>query len=91
VKVEFSPNRTYFWSATWRNQRFEVLIRDGGVNGKQIYRFGKHYEGPYDPNPHIAWAGGPPGRSGLNSGSVDGMVVRQVWLSSKPRPAFANR
>ena len=88
---EFFPDRTYFWSATWRNQRFEVLIREGGAKGKEIYRFGKHYDGPYDPNPHIAWAGGPPGRSGLNSGSVDGMIVRQVWLSSKPRPAFANR
>ena len=91
VMIEFNPSRDYFWSASWRNQRFEVRIVEGGPKGKEIYRFGKPYVGPYDPNPHIAWAGGPPGRAGIGSGSVDGMVVRQVWLSSRPRPDFANR
>jgi len=91
VKREFNPNQTYFWEASWRNQRFRLRIVEGGVNGREIYNFGKPYDGPYDPSPHIAWAGGPPGRAGLKSGSVDGMIVRQVWLSSRPRPTFANR
>ena len=91
VKVEFNPNLDYLISATWRNQRFHVRIRQGGPNGKEIYSFGKPYVGPYDPSPHVAWVGGPPGRAGIGSGSVDGMIVRQVWLSSKERPDFANR
>jgi hypothetical protein len=91
VKREFNPAKTYLWTASWRNQRFEVRIVEGVPNGKEIYRFGKPYKGPYNPDPHIAWVGGPPGRSGMNSGSVDGMIVRQVWLSNRPRPAFANR
>ena len=91
VKRDFDPKKTYLWISSWRNQRFEVRILEGGANGREIYRFGKPFRGAYDPTPHIAWVGGPPGRSGMNSGSVDGMIVRQVWLSSRPRPAFANR
>ena len=91
VVVEFNPARDYLWTASWRNQRFELRILEGGPGGKEIYRFGKPYRGPYDPNPHIAWVGGPPGRAGIGSGSVDGMIARQVWLSSRPRPDFANR
>lgn len=91
VKREFNPNRDYFWVATWRSQFFRLRIYEGGVNGKLIYNFGKHYDGPYDPTPHHAWAGGPPGRVGPISGSVDGMVVRQVYLGERPRPSFANR
>lgn len=91
VKREFNPNRDYFWVATWRNQFFRLRIYEGGVNGRLIYNFGKPYDGPYDPTPHHAWAGGPPGRVGPISGSVDGMVVRQVYLGERPRPSFANR
>ena len=91
VKREFNPNRDYFWVATWRNQFFRVRIYEGGPDGNLIYNFGKSYEGPYNPTPHHAWAGGPPGRVGPASGSVDGIVVRQVYLGERPRPAFANR
>jgi len=91
VKREFNPNRDYFWIATWRNQFFRVRIYEGGPGGRLIYNFGKSYDGPYDPSPHHAWAGGPPGRIGPKSGSVDGIVVRQVYLGERPRPAFANR
>ncbi|HXE80012.1 MAG TPA: hypothetical protein VNK41_04625 [Vicinamibacterales bacterium] len=91
VKREFDPNKDYFWVASWRNQRFTVRIYEGGPGGRLIYSFGKPYHGPYDPNPHHAWAGGPPGRVGPDSGSVDGMIVRQVYLGERPRPAFANK
>ena len=91
VVREFNPNRDYLWVASWRNQFFKVSIFEGGPGGKLIYNFGKHFDGPYDPSPHHAWAGGPPGRVGAKSGSVDGMVVRQVYLGERPRPAFANR
>ena len=60
-------------------------------NGNVIYNFGKGYGGVYDPNPHVAYIGGPTGRAGPDSGTVPGMIVRQLWLSSRPRPPFANR
>lgn len=89
--IQFDPSHTYFWQTTWGNGQFNLLIKDGGVNGTTIYNFGKHYTGVYDPNPHVAYIGGPGGRAGINSGSVPDIVVRQVWLSSRPRPSFANQ
>lgn len=91
VIVNFSPSNTYFWKATWGGNRFNLLIKNGGVSGNTIYSFGKGYNGTYDPNPHIAFIGGPAGRGGLASGTVPGIIVRQVWLSRNPRPPFANQ
>jgi hypothetical protein len=84
--VSFNPSLPYLWSAVW-NGRFTVSIREGGSAGRLVYEKGKHYEGSYDPDPHYAFAGSPIGRSGPDAGSVPGMIVRQVWISSRPRPA----
>jgi hypothetical protein len=91
VKVNFDANKVYLWLARWGNNRFNLLIQEGGVSGRTIYNFGKHYAGVYDPNPHVAYIGGPAGRGGLDSGSVTPMIVRQVWLSSRERPSFADQ
>jgi hypothetical protein len=91
VKREFSPSQTYLWKATWGGGRFNLSIREGGANGRVIYSFGKGYRGVYDPSPQKAFAGGPTGRAGRDSGTVNDMIVRQVWLSSRPRPSFANK
>jgi hypothetical protein len=91
-RVEFDPNRHYFWRATWRNNRFSVLIKEDGFNGHTIYDFGKGFAGrAYDPDPHVLFVGAPVGRSGPEGASVDHVVVRQVWVSGRPRPASANR
>lgn len=84
--VEFDANQKYLWTATW-NGFFNVRIQAGGSTGPTIYSKGKPYEGQYDPNPMVCFAGGPPGRSGLTAASVPGMIVRNVWISSNPRPA----
>jgi hypothetical protein len=90
--VDFREERTYFWQATWRNNFFNLLIREGGVNGNTIYDKGKGFSGrPYDPNPHVIYIGAPVGRSGPDGASVDHVTIRQVWVSSRPRPGFANR
>ena len=91
VKVNFDASKVYFWSAQWGGNRFNLLIQEGGVGGRTIYNFGKRYAGVYDPNPHRAFVGGPAGRGGLDSGSVYPMIVRQVWISSRDRPSFANK
>lgn len=88
----FQGHLTYFFQATWRNNFFNVLIREGGVNGVTVYEKGKHFEGrAYDPNPHVIYLGAPEGRSGPDGASVEGAIIRQVWVSANPRPAFANR
>jgi hypothetical protein len=92
VRVNFNENDHYLWRATWRNNRFDVLIREGGVNGRTVYNFGKPFRGrPYDPSPHVVNIGAPVGRSGAEGASVDRMIVRQLWVSGRPRPGFANR
>jgi hypothetical protein len=90
VVVHFDPSHTYFWKATWGG-RLNLQIKDGGPGGGTIYNFGKNYAGVYDPNPFFAFIGGPGGRAGANSGTVPGIIVRQVWLSNRPRPPFANK
>ena len=90
--VPFDTSAHYFWEATWRNNFFNVLIKKDGVAGTTIYSKGKHFEGrAYDPNPHVIYLGAPVGRSGPEGASVDGVIIRQVWVSSRPRPAFANQ
>jgi hypothetical protein len=84
--VEFDENQKYLFKATW-NGFFNVSIQRGGSTGPTIYSKGKHYEGPYDPDPMYCFAGSPSGRSGITAASVPGMIVRNVWISVNPRPA----
>ena len=89
----FQENLTYFFQATWTSNFFNLLIKENntnGVSGATIYDFGKHFSGrPYDPNPHVIYIGAPSGRSGPDGASVDRAIIRQVWVSSRPRPGFA--
>ena len=88
----FQASQTYFWQATWRNNRFNLLIREGGVDGRTIYNKGKNFVGrAYDPNPHVVYIGAPVGRSGESGASVDQAIIRQVWVSGRARPNFASR
>ena len=88
----FQASETYFWQATWRNNRFNLLIKEGGADGRLIYNLGKNFKGrAYDPTPHVIYIGAPVGRSGERGASVDKAIIRQVWVSSRPRPAFANK
>jgi hypothetical protein len=88
---DFETSKLYLWRATWGGGRFNLTIKDGGADGRLIYSFGKAYRGVYDPSPHRAFVGGPQGRGGRDTGSVNDMIVRQVWVSSRERPAFANK
>jgi hypothetical protein len=91
VARDFNPSLTYFWEADWRDGRFNLLIAEGGVSGRIIYNFGKRYGGFYRPVPHVVYLGIGPTRGGLQTQTVPGMVVRQLWVSQRPRPTFANR
>jgi hypothetical protein len=80
------PNTVYFWKATWGNE-VRILLKEGGVNGRSIYEVAIPVRrGIYNPVPHYAYLGTPPGRSGAESASVPGTIFRKVWISSRPRP-----
>lgn len=86
-----NPANTYYWKATWGSE-FRVVMKDGGstgtgVNGTQLYNFGMpSLKGSYAPNPHYAYLGAPPARSGPEAASIPGSIYRNVWLGNKPRP-----
>jgi hypothetical protein len=88
---QFSPAKWYLWTARWGGNRFNLTIREDGAGGRVIYNFGKSYNGVYDPNPQLAYVGTPVGRGGASDATVPGMIAKQVWLSSRARPDFANR
>jgi hypothetical protein len=90
VAYDFQANRDYFVQATWRGNFFNVLFKEGGVNGVTIYSMGKPWDGdPYDPTPHVIYLGAPVGRSGPSAASIENTIYRQVWVSARPRPASA--
>jgi hypothetical protein len=91
VVRQFNPSLTYFFEADWRDGFFRVRIDEGGVGVRNIYNFGKRYGGFYRPVPHVVYLGGGPARGGPQGQTVPGMVIRQVWLSIRPRPTFANK
>jgi hypothetical protein len=86
-----SPSTTYFWKFTWGRETGEVrtVLREGGVGGTTtLYNVGvRTPDGRYTPSPHYAYLGAPTGRSGSESASIPGTIYRNVWLSSRPRPA----
>jgi hypothetical protein len=91
VVREFDPSRVYFWEADWRDGFFRLRIDEGGVGARNIYDFGKPYGGFYRAEPHVIYLGSGPARGGPTSMTVPGMVIRQVWVSQRPRPGFANK
>ncbi len=91
-KYPFHEDLTYFVETTWGNNFFNLMMREGGFNGREIYNFRKRYGGTYRPNPHMAYVGRPwtPGTRD-NPASYAGAIVRQVWISSRPRPSSINQ
>jgi hypothetical protein len=88
--VAFNASLPYLWTATW-NGTFTLRVQEGGGSGRTVYQKGKAYQGAYDPDPHYAFIGAPVGRSGPDAATVPGMIVRQVWISSRPRPDGISR
>ena len=91
VGFPFDASQVYYWRAVWGFNDFRLTINEGGVDGNQIYSFGKGYSGLYDPNPHVVYIGSPQTRSGSDNQSIPDMVIRQLWVSSRPRPPFAKK
>ena len=83
----FNPSALYFWKFTWGSGFARLVVREGGENGRIVYDQGNSYSGTYRPNPHVAHLGAPAGRAGINTASVPGAVISNVWLSNRPRPS----
>jgi hypothetical protein len=92
IALPFHEDLTYFVRASWGGGVFSVLFQEGGFDGRTIYDVSRGYDREYTPVPHVVVAGSPyqPGDRGEPS-TVGGMIIRQIWVSSRPRPAYANK
>ena len=91
IGVAFSDERWYFWQFKWQTGSAGLIVREDGPNGRVIYNSSKGTGGnPYRPVPHIVRLGQIPGRAGPIDASVPGAVYKNLWVSSRPRPAFPN-
>jgi hypothetical protein len=91
--MALDPGRAYFWRATW-SDRIRLQIRDGGVNGNQIYDLSvaladvvPDVKTNYNPSPHFAYLGANNGPFGEEEGSFPGAIYRNVWIGRGTRPA----
>ncbi len=88
--VMLDPTIVYYWKFTWGRENGEVrtLLREAGIDGtKTLYNVGvRTPDGHYQPSPHYAYLGAPTGRSGAESASIPGVIYRNVWIGSRPRP-----
>jgi hypothetical protein len=90
IAYAFRESATYFYRATWGGGAFRVQIIEGGIAGKTIYDGGKPYKGQYTPSPHMVYAGSPYAAGDRGEpATVPGMIIRQIWVSPNPRPAWA--
>ena len=87
--VEFTDERWYFWKFTWGTGRSQLEVREDGPRGRVIYVSSGSERGfRYRPVPHVIHLGAPPGRAGEGDASIPRALYRNVWVSSRPRPAF---
>jgi hypothetical protein len=88
-QVNFDSTRWYFWKFTWRTGFARLEVRRDGPNGPMVW---DHSEGtgghPYRPDPHLIHLGAPVGRAGPIDATMPGIIIKNVWASSGPRPAF---
>lgn len=89
--INFDTSRWYFWQVTWTTGTARLIVRQDSDTGPIIVNLGTATGShPYRPNPMVAYVGAPVGRAGPDDATVPRIIVKDVWLSSKPRPAFPN-
>ena len=83
IQRSLDPSRAYFWKWTWGSE-VRLLVQDG-IGGGTLYNYGVPTAGTYAPSPHYAYLGANT-QGSVEEGSRPGAVIRQVWISDKPRP-----
>lgn len=90
IAFNFSSSRWYFWKFTWRTGRADLVIQEDGPRGRVLYNAGTGTgTHPYRPEQHVIHLGAPIGRAGPQDASHPGGIYKNLWVSSRPRPAFA--
>ena len=90
VQKNFDSTRWYFWKLTWNSgSNFTLEVHLDGPHGPTIYSNTKGLSGrTYRPTPHNLYIGAPQGRGGPQDATLPGGTYKNLWVSSRPRPAF---
>lgn len=82
-----NPATTYHWKSTWGSD-FRLSVREGGIQGNEIYNLGFSSGGrTYTPPRHYAYLGSTNGVSNNEPGTFPGAIYRNVWIGNRPRPS----
>ena len=89
IQLNFDSSRWYFWRFTWQTGSANLQVRQDGPNGNIIYNVSIGTGGhPYRPEPHLIHLGAPIGRACECDATMPNITIKNVWASSRPRPAF---
>ncbi len=91
TRVAYTWNRTdwYFFKMWWRTGTAGYEVRHHSPTGPVIASATLATSGhPYRPVPHVVFIGAPNTRAGLVNATHGGMTVKNLWVSSSPRPKF---
>jgi hypothetical protein len=89
IPLDWNSSRWYFWKFTWETNFARLQVREDGPNGRTVYdQSVGGWSHPYRPDPHYIHLGSPIGRAGALDATHPGMIIKNVWASSRPRPAF---
>ena len=85
----FNSSRWYFWKFVWQTGSARLEVRADGPNGPLLYNHSTGTGGhPYRPEPHFLYLGTAMGRNGALDATLPGGIYKNIWASSRPRPAF---
>jgi hypothetical protein len=88
VVPNYDTARWYFWKATWTLGSARVQVRLDSDTGPIVADLPVGTgSSPYAPNPMVVYVGAPVGRAGPEDASVPRIIVKNVWLSARSRPA----
>jgi len=89
IQLNFNSSRWYFWKFTWQTGGARLEVREDGPSGRVMYSSSEGgWSHPYRPEPHYIHLGAPIGRAGAIDATQPGIIIKNVWASSRPRPAF---
>lgn len=96
-RIRDAPRVAHTWSRAewnffkmwWRTGQAGYEIREDSPTGPIVASYTLATSGhPYRPVPHVVYIGSPNTRAGAVNATHAGITVKNLWVSSSPRPQF---
>jgi hypothetical protein len=83
------PSKVYLWQGLWTPTSFRLVVREGGTTGPLVYDYEVDATSGttnWNPAKMFAFLGTNNGAFVQYDGTRAGMTLRNLWVSSSPRP-----